>query len=180
MSPRAHHVDRREAPDTRRMAGVAVAVVGEAAMVASAVLSVVNERALGESTDLVDTILWGASWMGFAVVGAVVVVKRPRHPIGWLLIGITSLLGLSLFAGEYAEYTLTVRPGSLPLGAAVLVLGNALQVAPFVCVPLLLLLFPDGEVPTGRMRRVFHLLVGLAALDTIAFLLKAGPVPGAG
>ena len=164
----------------RRQLGVVAAVCGEVALVAAGVLGVANERATGQATDLVDTILWGASWMGFAAVGAVVVLKRPRNAIGWLLVAITSLLGVSLLAGEYAEYALVVSPGALPLPRVVLVVGNALQVAPFVCVPLLLLLFPDGSVPRGRMRAVFWAVIGLAALDTLAFLVKEGPVTGAG
>ena len=164
----------------RRHLGILAAVCGELALVAAGVLELANTRALGETPDLVDTVLWGASWMGFAAVGAVVVARRPRHAIGWLLIAITSLLGLSLLAGEYAEYSLLVRPGALPRPRVVLALGNALQVAPFVCVPLLLLLFPDGEVPRGRMRAVFWGVIGLAVLDTAAFVAKEGPVTGAG
>lgn len=165
----------------KRQIGLTAAVGGEVALVAAGVLGVANERALGGTTHVVDTTLWGASWMGFAAVGAVVVLKRPRHPVGWILIGITSLLGAALLAGEYAELALAVRPeAGLPLGRTAIVVGNALQVAPFVLVPLLLLLFPDGEVPRGRMRWVFRLLLGLAVVDTLAFILKEGPVTGAG
>jgi hypothetical protein len=52
-------------------------------------------------------------------VGAVLAGRRPRHPVGWLLL----VLGLSLaWAGvvpAYAAYGLLARPGALPAAHAV-------------------------------------------------------------
>src|SRR6266542_4824419 len=49
-----------------------------------------------------------------ATVGAVLASRRPRHPVGWLLLA----LGLSLIAtgaaAQYLVYGLLVRPGALP------------------------------------------------------------------
>jgi hypothetical protein len=49
-----------------------------------------------------------------ATVGAVLATRRPRHPVGWLLLA----LGLSLMAGglggAYTDYGLLARPGALP------------------------------------------------------------------
>jgi hypothetical protein len=49
-----------------------------------------------------------------ATVGAVLASRRPRHPVGWLLLA----LGLSVVAAGvaqgYAGYGLLARPGSLP------------------------------------------------------------------
>jgi hypothetical protein len=48
-----------------------------------------------------------------ATVGAVLATRRPRHPVGWLLLA----LGLSLMAGglggAYTGYGLLARPGAL-------------------------------------------------------------------
>jgi hypothetical protein len=52
-------------------------------------------------------------------VGAVLASRRPRHPVGWLLL----ILGLSLAASgvvaAYTAYGLVARPGALPAADAV-------------------------------------------------------------
>jgi hypothetical protein len=47
-------------------------------------------------------------------VGAVLASRRPRHPVGWLLLGLGLSIGLSGFIDGYAPYGLLARPGSLP------------------------------------------------------------------
>ena len=59
------------------------------------------------------------SLVSAATVGAVLASRRPRHPVGWLLL----VLGLSLALGgvvpAYAAYGLLARPGALPGASAV-------------------------------------------------------------
>jgi hypothetical protein len=87
-----------------------------------------------------------------ATVGAVLASRRPRHPVGWLLL----TLGLSLAAAGaatgYANYGLLARPGALPATAyAALYHGvNILFVA--VCLGFVLLLTPTGSLPSTRWR----------------------------
>ena len=50
-------------------------------------------------------------------VGAVLAGRRPRHPVGWLLLGLGVSIGLSGFIDGYAPYGLLARPGSLPAAA---------------------------------------------------------------
>jgi hypothetical protein len=49
-----------------------------------------------------------------AAVGAVVAGRRPRHPVGWLLLGVGLAVALSVLVEWYAKYGLVVRPASLP------------------------------------------------------------------
>jgi hypothetical protein len=55
-----------------------------------------------------------AAAVSAATVGAVLTARRPRHPVGWLLLG----LGLSLILWgltfSYTRYGLVARPGALP------------------------------------------------------------------
>jgi hypothetical protein len=49
-----------------------------------------------------------------ATVGAVLASRRPRHPVGWLLLAFAlSLTGAGVIA-SYAAYGLVARPGALP------------------------------------------------------------------
>ena len=61
----------------------------------------------------------GLSLVSATTVGAVLASRRPRHPVGWLLL----VLGLSLAWGgvvpAYAAYGLLARPGALPAAHAV-------------------------------------------------------------
>jgi hypothetical protein len=86
-----------------------------------------------------------------ATVGAVLASRRPRHPVGWLLL----TLGLSLAAAGaatgYANYGLLARPGALATAYAALYHGvNILFVA--VCLGFVLLLTPTGSLPSARWR----------------------------
>jgi hypothetical protein len=47
----------------------------------------------------------------FGWFGALVVSRRPGHPIGWLLCALGLFHGLVAFANEYAIYGLISRPG---------------------------------------------------------------------
>ncbi len=47
-------------------------------------------------------------------VGALLASRRPRHPVGWLLLGLGLPVALSGVATGYANYGLMARPGSLP------------------------------------------------------------------
>jgi hypothetical protein len=49
-----------------------------------------------------------------ATVGAVLAGRRPRHPTGWLLLGLSLSLNLGGVAQTYADYGLLARPGSVP------------------------------------------------------------------
>ena len=49
-----------------------------------------------------------------AAVGALVASRRPRHPVGWLLLGVGLAVAVSVLSEPYVKYGLLVRPGSLP------------------------------------------------------------------
>ena len=99
----------------------------------------------------------------YPAIGLFLASRRPEHPIGWLFCAAGLVLGLDHFCGEYAIYALLAHPGSLPAGQA------AAWVSSWVWVPLaalicfLVLLFPDGRLPSGRWRP-FAWLVGVAAI----------------
>lgn len=52
----------------------------------------------------------------FGVVGFVVAWRRPRNPLGWLMLGAVAFLVLSGDAGVYVVAHYRLRHGGLPLG----------------------------------------------------------------
>jgi len=49
-----------------------------------------------------------------ATVGAVLASRRPRHPVGWLLLTVALSLTATAAAAQYLTWGLLVRPGALP------------------------------------------------------------------
>jgi hypothetical protein len=105
------------------------------------------------------------------VVGALIVSRHPRHPIGWMFCAAPLFFGGSFFAHQYAIQALVVAPGTLPFGQAMAWFGFWLEIpAIAVFVLFLPLLFPDGRLPSPRWRPaafVAAAAVGIAALVTM-------------
>jgi hypothetical protein len=103
-----------------------------------------------------------------AAVGAVVASRRPRHPVGWLLLGVGLAVALSVLVEWYAKYGLVVRPGSLP-GAEYLpgFAGLSFTVIGLACAGFVLLLTPTGKLPSPRWRW----WAGLAAAAPVVVVL---------
>jgi hypothetical protein len=92
--------------------------------------------------------------LGAPVVGGFIASNRPGNPYGWAWLGFGAGLALSSFGQNYLVYTVWVRPGSLPAPGTVLVVAGAGWVSAMVILPFLLLLFPDGRLPSPRWRIV--------------------------
>ena len=85
-----------------------------------------------------------------AGVGLIVARFQRRNPIGYLLLGTALCFVITLDAGGYATLVYA-QHRDLPLGAVALVLGPAGILAVFM-LPLIVLLFPDGRLPSTRWR----------------------------
>jgi hypothetical protein len=109
-----------------------------------------------------------------ASVGAVLASRRPRHPVGWLLLGLGLTVTASGVFDGYARYGLVVRPGSLPLARWVAVYSPATLYLGFVFVGWILLLTPTGSPPSPRWRWWAR----LSAAAPAAFLLALAVGPG--
>jgi hypothetical protein len=111
----------------------------------------------------------------FSVVGALIASRHPGNAIGWIFLAVAVSTGLGGAAAAYAEHWLGGGGGSRPLGetAAWYV---SLSWIPFILVPctFLLLLFPDGRLPSRRWRWV----AWCAGVGIVGGFVTAGLQPG--
>ncbi|MDP9330998.1 MAG: sensor histidine kinase [Actinomycetota bacterium] len=105
----------------------------------------------GWSATGVVSILTAAPLLGFPIVGFVLAQKRPTNAIGWIMLGIGFSLAVPL--DGYAHYALITRGGALPGGGYAEAINGPSWV-PFIGLAgiFLVLLFPDGHLPSQRWR----------------------------
>jgi hypothetical protein len=87
-----------------------------------------------------------------AAVGALVASHRPRHPVGWLLLGVGLALQGSLLVQSYVDYGLLARPGSLPGARYLAGFAYSFALVWVSCAGFVLLLTPTGRLPSPRWR----------------------------
>ena len=112
-------------------------------MLLSGVVSFLMDRVSGYKTD------WGFAViiLAFPFTGFVVLQKRPRNTLAWLMLGMGFVVALPF--QDYAEYALVK---GLP-GAGVGLAMSEWTWVPFIGISgFLLMLFPDGHLPTPRWR----------------------------
>jgi hypothetical protein len=88
---------------------------------------------------------------GFGLVGLVVARRQPRNPIGWCLLGSALFLSVDDTASSYSVLDYRLHHGGLPLGPVAVLLQPSWAPA-IVLLALSIILFPDGELPSGWWR----------------------------
>jgi hypothetical protein len=121
------------------------------------------------STDAVPYLL---GMVSAATVGSVVASRRPRHPVGWLLLA----LGLSVIAlglsDAYAAYGLLARPGSLPAARWAALYVDVSWAGLSALLGFILLLTPTGSLPSPRWRWWARLVAAAA----VASVMSSSPM----
>jgi hypothetical protein len=99
----------------------------------------------------------------FALVGFVVAARKPRNPLGWVILAMAGCFALSQDASFYVVASYRLRHGGLPLSWVAL-LAQPGWAPGIVLSGLTVLLFPDGRLPARRLRWVVWPYLGVAAL----------------
>jgi hypothetical protein len=159
-----------------------LAALSVAMFVAASLLSVLA-RSPGDVT-LVAAISETISFvlfLAFPIVGALVASRRPRNPIGWILLADGLLWMILAVTDSYLVYGVA-RPGSVPFPVTVGALGNTWLWVPTVGLLgiYLILLFPDGQLPSRGWRPLALFSGAVIVLLSVAEGLAPGPLENQG
>ena len=152
---------RRAAP----VVAVALGVVTLGIGMAEVPLDSLSHRA-GTGGPLVDTLTTAVGVVPATAVATLLAARRPRNPIGWLLLAIL-VVGFNP-SSQYIILDYRMHHGTLPLGWVAVVLQECWPLF-LLFIAILLWIFPDGRLPSGRWHRwsvvlvIIGLLIGLAA-----------------
>lgn len=109
-------------------------------------------------------------------VGVVIASHRPESPIGWIILALGLDSGIEQFASQYATYTLLSEPGSFPGGEALAWISSWFWVPGIGLLVFLLLLYPNGRLPSRRWRWFAWLVAAALAAGIISAALLPGPI----
>ncbi len=111
----------------------------------------------------------------FTVVGVIIASHRPGNRIAWICLGFSGVWSIWIFLDAILAYQ-TAHPGSLSRPDLMAALAYPLWVPGVGLIGFLLLLFPDGRLPSPRWRPVAWLLGGTMALLTLTGFFLPGVV----
>jgi len=155
----------------RRIAIWLTIAVGAALVVEALWLGTLNGTFSGDPF----TLLIVLSVVTYMITGAILAIRVPHNPIGWLFLVIA--LGL-LFGGgtaEYATYTVQTNPGALPGGDWAAWINNWTFVIAGL-IPIVLILFPTGRPPSHRWRWVLWAIGATLAVLVVSAMVRPIPI----
>jgi signal transduction histidine kinase len=114
------------------------------------------------------------AFSAFPIIGYVLAIRRPENTIGWVMLGMGVFMGLPF--NTFGTYAIHGGPGGRNLGLIFEAIDQPMWI-PVVAIPatFLLLLFPDGHLPSPRWRWFARILGG--GLVFIFFVILVGPGP---
>lgn len=167
----------------RALRGLAWAVCGFLAAMIALMILLAAVAPPGAATDSTFDQIGFLIVIGvFPLVGLLIVRRQARNTVGWLLLGVGLVWCVGGATDNYARYGLVVNPGSLPEPAAAAVINAAIW-APAIGLmgTFVILLYPDGHLPSPRWRPVAWLCgVTVVALTATLCLTPGRLDMGAG
>jgi hypothetical protein len=118
-------------------------------------------------------VLTGVLSLAFPTVGALIASRLPTNPIGWFFCGMGLLHNVQRFMIAYADYTL-LENSVLPWGEDVAWFSTWVGFANPTLGVFLILLFPNGRLPSRRWRLVAWAAICGAALTALGVAFMPG------
>jgi signal transduction histidine kinase len=116
----------------------------------------------------------------YSLIGGLVASRRPRNPVGWISAAVGFFFALSLVAISYGMLSRSlIAEGAIP-GKNLALWVEQWAWFPSAILPMtfLLLLFPDGRLPSSRWRPIAWVSVTGLITATLLMAIIAGMNPG--
>ena len=122
----------------------------------------------------VGGLVGGALFLAFPLVGALIASKLPKNAVGWLCLAVGLLFTLSGVFDYYGYYG-AATPGSVPFPVAMAGMSDWIWVPAIGLLgTYVLLLFPDGRLPSRRWRPLAWLSGAVILLLSLGVMLAPG------
>jgi signal transduction histidine kinase len=127
---------------------------------------------------VIGVLAFMVAFLAMAAVGGLVAWRQPRNAIGWMLLIVSICAAILFVSSQYATLA-AQRPGALPGARWAAWISNWVWIVP-ISFPLsfLLLLFPDGRLPSPRWRPFGWLAGAYLTASTLVFALAGGSAGG--
>jgi hypothetical protein len=113
----------------------------------------------------------------FATLGALISSRRPGNVMGWIFLATGILGSVQIFSGQYATVALAPDGPALPGGAFAAWCAMLAQNSFPVSILFLVLLFPNGMLPSRRWRPVAWAMGVFLATTLVLGAVSPGPFP---
>lgn len=128
------------------------------------------------SGNLIPLVLLFVGALCYSGVGALILVRQPANRMGWLLLATGVLTAAAIAVATYGVTSLIFAPAQLPFGIwAAWTFGWLIWLV-LVAIPLALLVFPDGRLPSRRWWIVAAVLVASGCLLALLTMLRPGDI----
>jgi hypothetical protein len=161
------------------LAGLSVAMFMAGFVFALLTLNVA-EPVARTSTGGIDGLLIFLPFLAFPIVGALVASKSPENPIGWICLTAGLFWMFIVVSDPLTAYSLA-RTGSAPgpvMFDALTLWSWALPLG--LLGTFMVMLFPDGRLPSRRWRPLAYLSGTAILLVSVALTVEPGPLPHRG
>jgi signal transduction histidine kinase len=148
------------------LCAVCVALIALALLLDSLTGEVIPAGVPGERPGPAFAVLTGLLSLAFSMVGALIASRLPTNSIGWIFCGMGLLYGAGRFTGAYADYAL-LENFAYPGGEYVAWFSSCVWFATLTLGVFLILLFPDGRLPSRWWRLVAWAALFGAALAVL-------------
>jgi hypothetical protein len=121
--------------------------------------------------DTLSELLIFLSFLAFPIVGALITSRHPNNPVGWICLAV-GLFWTLIFLGDSI-------PGPGPYPVTIAALTQAIWIPPVGLLGIyLILLFPNGKLPSRRWRPLAWLSGVVMVLASLGITFAPGPLEG--
>ena len=165
----------------RRLAWIVFATTVALFVVGIALAPTPGEQTGDWALSDVAAYLFVIATFSFSAVGVLIAVRLPKNAIGWLLLVIGFSWGLVIGTDGYLVRATQLSPGSLPNPSLVAAMSGWLWVPSIgLTGNYLILLFPDGHLPSSRWRPLAWISAGALLISSIGVLFSPGSLADVG